>query len=187
MAYTLAGQNKSDEAQFKAFLTGSERNLIGDLFKRHLPLVFGMCMKYLKTKEAAKEASMEVFERLLAHRPSVEVKDFRAYLYVLTRHHCQMKVRGEKHYIKEVTVEEMEQATAINPIDTPGLDEKKLKQCLGKLPDMQKKCVEALYMENHSYHTISETYGLTIASVKGHIREGKKAFKNCWEGSDETR
>ena len=38
---------------------------VGELFERYKHLLFGVCLKYLKNREEAKDALMGVFEKLI--------------------------------------------------------------------------------------------------------------------------
>ncbi len=42
-----------------------DNNCVGVLFQRYTHLIFGTCMKYLKDEDDSKDASMQIFEKLL--------------------------------------------------------------------------------------------------------------------------
>ena len=84
---------RSDEDLYKEFVETKERDLMAQIFRKHMTLVFGVCMKYVGEKHGAQDSAMEVFERLLTLEINTEIKNFRAYLYVLTKNYCLMKSR----------------------------------------------------------------------------------------------
>lgn len=147
-----------------------------------MALVFGVCMKYLGEKSAAQDATMEIFERLMTYVPKAEVRNFRAYLYVMSRNHCLMKKRGEKAYQFQITEQDMESAMEMHPMDSKEVLEKQLKKCLEELKDLQKQCVEAFYLGRKSYLEISAELKVTLNAVKSHIQNGKRNLRTCIEG-----
>ncbi|GAB5539860.1 MAG: sigma-70 family RNA polymerase sigma factor [Salibacteraceae bacterium] len=174
----------SDEELFRQFSDTADREILAKIFRKHMTLVFGVCKKYLGDKHSAQDATMEVFERLLTNTINTEVKNFRAYLFVLTRNHCLMKKRGEKAVMIEISDRDMEIATEVHPIDEEKHEqERALKKCLDQLKEMQKTCVERFYLEKKSYLEISGALKLTLNSVKSHIQNGKRNLKICLEAS----
>jgi RNA polymerase sigma-70 factor (ECF subfamily) len=59
-------------------------------------LVFGVCLKYLKDREASRDATMQIFEKLIIEIPKREIDNFKPWLHVITRNHCLMQLRSEK-------------------------------------------------------------------------------------------
>lgn len=170
----------SDEAQFEQFLQDRDREVMAALYRKHMTLVFGVCMKYLGEKTAAQDATMDVFEQLLDLQPANPIKNFRAYLYVLTKNFCLMKKRGEKVQLVEISDSDMELATEVHPIDEQR--EKRasaLEACIKQLKDLQHKCIVQFYLKQKSYMEISDSLSINLMSVKSHIQNGKRNLKIC--------
>ena len=169
----------SDEALYSQYLDTKEKEILARLFRKYMTLVFGVSMKYLREKHTAQDATMEVFERLMQHQPSSTIKNFRAFLYVVTKNHCLMKQRGEKTISLEISEEVMESAMEMHPIDKEGHEgkEKALAKCLKELKELQKDCVELFYLKQKSYLDISKELKVTLNAVKSHIQNGKRNLK----------
>lgn len=172
--------SKSDEERYQAFLKNGSREELALLFRKYMALVFGVCMKYVGEKYAAQDATMEVFEKLLSYHPKSEIKNFRAYLFVVSKNLCLMKKRGEKLVIMEISAVDMEMAMEVHPIDKDE-QEAALKKCLAELKDLQKSCVELFYLSKKSYMEISNELKVTLNAVKSHIQNGKRNLKLCIE------
>src|SRR6266850_4096263 len=84
--------------QYKA---SGDLEILGHLFLRYTSLVFGVCLKYLKDREEAKDAVMHVFEKLVQSLKEHNVENFKSWLYVTTRNHCLMSLRARKGRFKE--------------------------------------------------------------------------------------
>ena len=172
----------SDEELYQSYLDTKDKEVLGALFKKYLPLVFGVAVKYLGEKNAAQDAAMDVFEKLLAYTPQNEIKHFKAYLYVMTKNLCLMKQRGEKNIMVEISDRDMELSNEMHPLDEEPRKEDFLARCLQQLKDLQKLCVEQFYYQKKSYHEISKEQNLALTAVKSHIQNGKRNVKICLEG-----
>ena len=60
----------------------------GRLYSRYLPLVYGVCLKYLRNPDDAGDAVMDIFEELTVKVGRYEVERFRPWLYTLAKNHC---------------------------------------------------------------------------------------------------
>ncbi|MFX8039861.1 sigma factor, partial [Acinetobacter baumannii] len=69
---------------------------------RYTDLVYGVCLKYLKDHDAAKDAVMNIYEELLQKLQYHTIENFKSWLYVLSKNHCLMQLRKEK---KAITIE----------------------------------------------------------------------------------
>lgn len=57
----------------------------------------------------------------------------------------------------------------------------RLKECLEKLKDRQRSCIELFYFNELCYKEISEKLTLDVKKVKSYIQNGKRNLKNCIE------
>lgn len=178
---------ESDEVIYKTYLKSRDRAVLGSIFKKYMSLVFGVSMKYLGEKISAQDATMEIFEKLVEFTPKSEIKNFKAYLYVMAKNHCLMKQRGEKVFTIEISDRDMELASEVHPIDDHEEKLTWLEKCMSLLKEQQKDCVELFYLNKKSYSQISIELNLAITAVKSHIQNGKRNLKICIEEKNETR
>jgi RNA polymerase sigma-70 factor (ECF subfamily) len=82
----------------------------------------------------------------------------------------------------------MENDDPVHPIDeNNGEMGKALEDCIGRLKEIQKKCVLAFYYESLCYKEIADSMALDINKVKSHIQNGKRNLKLCLEEKNETQ
>jgi len=173
----------NDDEAYAEFIRTREKSVFGELFRKHMTLVYGVCMKYLHEKQASQDATMEVFEKLLTYEPKSEIRSFRAFLYVVSKNHCLMKIRGEKPVSVDFSEADMESASYVHPIDRPDDKTVALEKCLKQLNEAQNACIGLFYYEKRSYLEISRLQKLTLNAVKSHIQNGKRNLKQCLETS----
>src|SRR5438045_4401516 len=100
---------KSDNELISLYKQRNDLSVIGELYSRYTSLVYGVCLKYLKDRDEAKDASMQLFEKLINTLKSHEVENFKSWLYVSARNHCLMHIRSKKGKFKdEISVSDIE-------------------------------------------------------------------------------
>jgi RNA polymerase sigma-70 factor (ECF subfamily) len=151
-------------------------------------LVYGVCLKYLKNREEAKDSVMQIFEKLVIEIPKYEIQNFKSWLYVLTRNFCLMKIRSEKSVVKKKKiyfkdeVEFMESGSEMHPLDDDEIDQNEaLSECVERLKDEQKDCIELFYYGNKCYSEIAIILNINEKKVKSYLQNGKRNLKICLE------
>lgn len=159
--------------------TGNNHH-VGVLFNRHSHLILGTAIKYLKHKEEAKDASMDIFEELLEKLLRHDVSNFKSWVYSLTRNHCLMKIRKRKGIIEEeFNAEKNEihfmESPTFEHLDSEAQSETELlTSALSKLKEHQRVCVELFYLKEMSYKEVAEKTGHELKKVKSYIQNGKR-------------
>lgn len=154
-------------------------------------LVYGVGLKYLGNRDQAKDAVMQVFEKLVVEVDRHEIRQFKSWLYVLTKNYCLMQLRSEKSRVKRERIwggEQdviMETDDLLHPIDNEeALKDAALKECIEKLKNGQKQCIEKFYFENKCYSDIAALLKTDEKKVKSDLQNGKRNLKICLEGKN---
>jgi RNA polymerase sigma factor (sigma-70 family) len=174
----------TDEELLNEFKKNFNQAILAQLYLRYTDLVYGVCMKYLKDAEAAKDAVMNIYQELLLKLQTHEVENFKSWLYVVAKNHCLMQLRKEK---KMVTVEftstvmQSEDFTHLDSVLEKEQELKKLEYCIEHLPSEQKQSIQLFYLENKCYNEIAEETGYEWNKVRSLIQNGRRNLKNCME------
>jgi RNA polymerase sigma factor (sigma-70 family) len=157
---------------------------LSDLFMRYSALVYGVCLKYLKDRDEAKDMVMQVYEKLPSKLKNHEVLNFKSWLYTTTRNECLMHLRSQKSRIKEkidpfIMESELIMHLEEEPQTEPNLA--KLEGCIEELAAEQKDCVRLFFIQEKCYKEISEATGFEMSKVKSYIQNGKRNLKICME------
>jgi RNA polymerase sigma factor (sigma-70 family) len=159
-------------------------NWLGMLYTRYTSLVYGVCLKYLKDRDDAKDAVMQLFEKLSTTLKTHEVTHFKSWLYVTARNHCLMQLRAKKGKItQEISPFLMETAPEVHLEEQNEMEENlgKLEECIEKLNPEQKSCVRLFFLQEMCYKDITKLTGFDINKVKSFIQNGKRNLKICME------
>lgn len=175
----------TDEELLRRYKTGGNGDWIGILFDRYAVLLLGMCMKYLKNEEDARDSVQQVFLKVLSEINKHEIQFFRAWIYQVAKNHCLMQLR-HKHtrYQEEITDKNMPGAAAQE--DVSAYVEKdqllgNMEQALDMLNKEQQTCIRLFYLDKQSYQQITEQTGYTLLQVKSYIQNGKRNLKHLLE------
>ena len=160
--------------------------VLAKLYEKQMPLVYGLCLKYLKDEEQAKDAVMGIFEELIEKVKQHDIKQFRSWLYVVSRNYCLMQLRSGKK-METVNLDDvMEFSLVLHPDDNNReAAMQALEKCMEKLPAAQKQSVDLFYLNEKCYKEITEITGFTLNEVKSYIQNGKRNLKICLEKSGE--
>ncbi len=171
-----------DEQLLHEYRQTGDMALLASLYEKYMHLVYGVCLKYLKDEEVAKDGVMEIFEELVVKVTRHEIKYFKSWLYTLSRNYCLMELRSGKRSAGEPLDEFMEIAEEKHLISEYLEDNmEQLERCKQKLPAAQKTCIELFYTEEQCYKDIAAQTGYSINEVKSYIQNGKRNLKICLE------
>ena len=156
---------------------------LGTLFERYTHLALAVCLRYLRNREDAEDAVMEIYERLTTALLKHEVVNYKSWLHSVVANHCRMTLRRRK--AAPTTVEASEElldavlASAPAPHDDEEGDGdlQALPPALAQLSEGQRRCVELFYLEGHSYADVARRSGYALNEVKSHIQNGKRSLK----------
>jgi len=169
-----------DKELLTKFYADGNNQWLGVLLERYTMLLFGVCMKYLKDEEEAKDAVQQIFLKAITELKKYKVDYFKSWLYMIAKNLCLMKIR-DRH--GRIPVEMTDKIVAGEDVfNKEELLEKDhtlslIEEGLKELNEEQKLCVTLFYLEKKSYQQISEQTGFNLSQVKSYIQNGKRNLK----------
>jgi RNA polymerase sigma factor (sigma-70 family) len=174
-------QHITDQELLDHFYNDRNNEWLGILLQRYTLLLFGVCMKYLKNEEEAKDTVQQIFLKAITELHKYKVEYFKSWIYMVARNHCLMKLRN----MQGKTPVSINEQTIISPEDDL---QKKIhfekdhilgimESSLTELNNEQKLCVTLFYLEKKSYQEITDKTGYTLMQVKSYIQNGKRNLK----------
>ncbi|HJY21627.1 MAG TPA: sigma-70 family RNA polymerase sigma factor, partial [Hanamia sp.] len=170
----------TDTELLQNFYNDHDNKWLGILLPRYTLLLLGVCMKYLKNEEDAKDAVQQIFLKVISELPKYKVAYFKSWIYMIAKNHCLMKIRGNKNYPVELNekvlpVEEF-MDTERNHIEKDQLLTTMM-ESIQQLSTEQQQCVTLFYLKKKSYVEVAEITGYTMLQVKSHLQNGKRNLK----------
>lgn len=174
-------KHTSDQELLEQFYASRDNQWLGLLLQRYTLLLLGVCMKYLKNEEEAKDSVQQVFLKAIMELHKYRVDYFKSWLYMVAKNHCLMKIRDRQG--KQPTELKDQMAVTFDEDNTKTVHLEKDRQLelmaesLEELNKEQKQCVTLFYLEKRSYQEISANTGFTLMQVKSYIQNGKRNLK----------
>ena len=169
-----------DNELLQRFYLDKNNEWLGVLLQRYTLLLLGVCMKYLKNEEEAKDAVQQVFLKAITELHKYKVDYFKSWIYMVAKNHCLMKLRNKNNYPVEIndrvlSAPDDSESNKIHQQKETTLT--KMEQALQHLNAEQQQCVILFYLEKKSYQEITELTGYSLLQVKSHIQNGKRNLK----------
>lgn len=174
----------TDKELVDLYKQSADTGVLGELYQRYMDLVYGVCLKYFKESEAAKDGVINIFEELIVKLRKHEVDNFRGWLHQVAKNHCLMQLRTPKN-LKTIEFKP-EFVQNEEPVHLNGVLEReenfiKLEYCISTLTDEQQQAIRLFYLEGKCYNEIVEMTGQEWNQVRSFIQNGRRNLKICME------
>lgn len=172
----------NDQELLQRYKSDGDSYWVGLLFDRYSLQLLGVCMKYLKNEEDARDSVQQIFLKVLSDIHKHEVQYFHAWIYQVAKNYCLMLLRHpERLHPAELTEQHYEQP-GNTPEALPSAAEKEaalehMESALQQLNEAQRICVTRFYLEKQSYQDIAAQTDYTLLQVKSHIQNGKRNLR----------
>jgi RNA polymerase sigma factor (sigma-70 family) len=185
----ISRNSLTDKELVTLYKESEDLSVLGELYQRYMELVYGVCLKYFKEPERAKDSVMQIFEELVSKLKKHEVDNFRGWLHQVAKNHCLMQLRTPKN-LKTVEFKtdlvQNEENVHLNGVLEKEENFKKLEYCIGTLTSEQQEAIRLFYLEEKCYNEIVEITGQEWNQVRSFIQNGRRNLKICME-RDEIR
>lgn len=170
----------SDIDLVNLYKQNSDTNIIGELYNRYYHISFGVCLKYMKNTDLAKDTLLEIFSTIYESLKKYEISDFKSWFLTVCRNHCLKQL---KHDQKETAFTEISENNAKYFMENEAekdhtiAREKQLtalEKAIALLKPEQRQCVELFYIQNKSYFEIVDITKFDLKKVKSYIQNGKR-------------
>ena len=169
----ISTNSLADKELVDLYKQSDDLTVLGELYQRYMELVYGVCLKYFKDAEAAKDGVMQIFEELVSKLKKHEVDNFRGWLHQLAKNHCLMQLRTPRN-LKTVEFKtdlmQYEENVHLNGVLEKEENFKKLEYCIETLNNEQKESIRLFYLEEKCYNEIVEITGQEWNQVRSLIQ-----------------
>src|ERR1700712_5347786 len=83
----------TDNELLEKFYSDHNNQWLGIVLPRYTLLLLGVCMKYLKNEEEAKDCVQQIFLKTITELQKYQVDYFKSWIYMVAKNHCLMKLR----------------------------------------------------------------------------------------------
>jgi RNA polymerase sigma-70 factor (ECF subfamily) len=170
----------SDASLIALYRRDQNAEYVGELYKRYALSVFGLCYKYLKDEQLAKDAMSEIFELVIRKLNVQEVTYFRSWVYIVSKNHL-IRLKNRLQNNETIRLDNISEKFMENEMDLSlnikELKDKLLEFAVQQLKEEQRKCIELFYLQEKNYNEVAALTGYDVNSVKSYIQNGKRNLK----------
>lgn len=176
-------QHLSDHELLQRYYQEYDNKWLALLLPRYTMLLLGLCMKYLKNEDDAKDAVQQVYEKVILELPRHQVTYFRSWVYIVAKNVCLLRLRQKGMYISEINDDVQESVAAQNADEAYNreMNLQTLEQLVVTLPTEQRQCIELFYLQKKSYQQVAEITGYALGHVKSYIQNGKRNLRLAFQ------
>lgn len=167
----------SDEDLLQRFLHDRDNKWLGILLPRYSLILFGVCMKYLKNEDDARDCVQQIFFKVINEIHKYNVQHFRSWIFMVAKNACLMRLRGQKNF-KVAWNENLNLKDDGNEQKQHLFEREKmlnlLQENISKLKPEQQACINYFYLQKKSYAEITTLTGYSLTQVKSYLQNGKR-------------
>ena len=170
----------SEQELLERFYADRNKEWLGALLERYTLLLLGVCMKYLKQEDAARDAVQQIFLKAITEMEKYRVDYVKSWLYMIARNYCLMQFRDKNRFPVEINDRMPLEEDRENQLVEAKEKEKMLTfmhEELAQLGDEQRQCVTLFYLEKKTYQQVAEQTGYNLGQVKSFIQNGKRNLR----------
>jgi len=170
----------SDAELLKLFNESDDQNYLAELFGRYSHLIFLVCVKYLEDREAARDAVMDIYEKLIQSVKKNKIEDFKKWIYSVSKNHCLMIIRKKSSKIEREqfsNIYVMEYEVFLHQEDENKFTTELVREKVKSLKSNQRECIERFYFHKQSYKEIAKVISETEMKVKSYLQNGKRNLR----------
>jgi RNA polymerase sigma factor (sigma-70 family) len=169
----------TDSELLELYYTDGNQQWIGILLERYTLLLLGVCMKYLKDENEARDCVQQIFLKVLTEVSKYRIGYFKSWLYMVAKNHCLMRLRNRNGKYSRELHESLAAAPEENKTELLQNEQTYdlLEESIRELSEEQRQCVILFYLKKKSYSEICEMTGFSMMQVKSYIQNGKRNLR----------
>jgi len=170
--------HQSDEALFRRVQAG-KRDAFAALVERYQRRAFGVALRILGRRQDAEDAVQQAFLRLYEARGQYDPKwRLSTWFYRILTNTCVDDLRRRRPLIP---LEEWDGSSVERPDHTLERSEREqlLQSALATIPSEARTVLTLYYGDGRSYQEIGAIRGVSVNTVKTHLRRGRLALRRA--------
>jgi RNA polymerase sigma-70 factor (ECF subfamily) len=155
------------------------RDELGEIYQKYAPAIHQRCIKYLRSPEDAKDATHDIFVKLIKKWDSIHKKDSVLYwLQRTTTHHCISQVRKKRAVPAQVKLESHDWPDkSLEDIITA---RDLIRNLMKPWQKKTREIVMYVYVDGYKQDDISEITGLAPSTIRKHLTRFRKRSKKLY-------
>jgi RNA polymerase sigma-70 factor (ECF subfamily) len=173
---------------------GHDVDALGEIYRRYVQRVFGLCRYMLGSRESAEDATSDVFLKLQRSIESYEGSiPFPRWLLRVAGNHCidllRRRTRGRQVFVETASDATILEAPSSEPLPLGAVigaeERERVRDAIARLPENYRVPLVLRYYNELSYDEIAQQLGLEKSYVAALIFRAKRALRRKMAHRDE--
>jgi RNA polymerase sigma factor (sigma-70 family) len=156
----------------------ADRAAFRELYDLTARLLFSICFRLLRNRNAAEDVYVRIWERAWQFDP--EKGTAKTWLTVLARRMAIDELRKRKPQTVSPDDVEIEDPATVERMEAAA-DGHALQRCLGGLEDGARKAIILAYRDGYSYDELAQMLSAPVGTVKSWVSRGLQRLRICLE------
>lgn len=178
----------TDEALMASYVERGDKAAFETLFRRFAPPLRGMARRQLRSEELARDLVQQTF--LHVHRARRDFKQgarVRPWVFTiatnLVREHYRRTGRRPETSYEAAKENAPSLEPSVEPVDLAELesiklDERRLHEAMGRLPENQRLVIELHWFQGHPFPEVAQMVGASVSAVKVRAHRGYQRLRS---------
>ena len=159
------------------------REELADFYRRHVGMVYQICLMLMKHVPDAEDAVQNVFRKVMERdKPFRDPEHEKAWLIVTARNECKNQLRHWWNTRRE-SPETLEKLT----YDPPDSESGELRRLIWELPEKYRLALYLHYYQGYTAQETAEILGKNPSTVRTWLVQARKKLKERWEAEHRGR
>jgi RNA polymerase sigma factor (sigma-70 family) len=170
-----------DDLDLLARVRAGDRSAFDVLAARHQPWVYRVCLRFLRSADAARDATQDVFARAIERLDTCRGDNFAGWLKAIAVNVCLNVIDRDKRWAHVAPPDDLPASTA--PADRQLADAEqraRVRQVIAGLPPKQRIVFVMKHIDERSYDEIERLTGFSANEVKSYLQNARRNFINRW-------
>ncbi len=170
------------------FRRHGDRAAFERIVARHRPWLHRVCARLLRSDEAARDATQDVFARVLNRLDTFRGDNFPGWLKAIAVNCCLNTIDRDKRWAPLEAAGEAPAADLGPELQLLRLEEGvRARHLIARLPERQKIVFCLKYIDDCSYQEIERLTGFSNKEVKSFLQNARRNFENWWRAEEKGR
>ena len=181
MKHDGAVSDPTDAQLVEQFRRNGDRLAFNRLVERHEPWIRRVCARLLRSDDRARDATQEVFARVLEHLGTWRGDNFPAWLKVIAVNASLTMINRERRWAPiEHAGDTPDERANPEVVLSKTQESARARRLIAKLPERQRLVFVMKYIDGCSYLDIERLTGFTDKEVKSYLQNARRNFGNWW-------
>jgi|TARA_B110000093_G_C12967415_1_gene410355 RNA polymerase sigma-70 factor (ECF subfamily) len=173
----MSTSESHDEISLIKACSSGDNNAFKKIYDQHSPVMYSICLRYMKNEDEAKDALQEGFIKVFKNIGKFTFSgSFEGWMKRIFVHTSIEQIRKRKKHL-DVSELNSNEIKLTSKIETGAMDAEKMMTLVQQLPDGYRTVFNLFIVDGYSHREISERLGINENTSKSQLFKARKQLQ----------